>query len=89
MEKTSVKQRRSSVEILMEILNLIENGRETKTAIVYGANLNFTVAKKYIQLLVEKGLVKVEDKSRGKKYSLTEKGKKFLREYEGIREVLG
>ncbi|OJH48374.1 hypothetical protein MPF_2125 [Methanohalophilus portucalensis FDF-1] len=44
-----------------------------KTQIVYNANLNFSIAKKYLEMLEKKELIRKE----GDRYVTTEKGKTF------------
>ena len=49
------------------------SGGATKTKIVYGANLNFNFATKYLDLLLERGFIRID----GKVYEITEEGKRF------------
>ncbi len=65
--------RRCKLDIVIEILDVTSSGT-TKTKIVYGANLNFVIATKYLDLLQEKGLIRTN----GNRYEITEKGKKFV-----------
>jgi predicted transcriptional regulator len=65
--------RRSRLDIVIEILEIAKAG-VNKTSIVYRANLNFTLAEKYLELLGMQGLV--ENKS--EKYITTDKGRLFL-----------
>ena len=64
--------RRSRIDISAEILRVATKGAN-KTQIVYGTNLNFEVAKKYLEMLQEKGLIKQD----GDLYLTTIKGKEF------------
>ncbi len=66
-------KRRSKFDIVIAILDVVSGGA-TKTKIVYKANLNFNLATKYLDLLLEKGLVRT-DSSR---YEITGEGKTFL-----------
>jgi len=50
--------RRSREEIVSEILDVCLNGAN-KTRIVYQANLNFRTVNPYLDLLIEKNLIKV------------------------------
>lgn len=65
--------RRSRIDIIIDILEVAKE-EVHKTAIVYKANLNFTLADKYLAILQKHDLI--ENKS--DKYTATEKGKKFL-----------
>lgn len=73
--------RRDVVNILADMLVVASDGA-MKTEIVYKANLNFKLAKRYMDFLLHKGLV-LEDNSCGRRkvYRTTDKGKKFLRQY--------
>nr|WP_048815434.1 winged helix-turn-helix domain-containing protein [Methanosalsum zhilinae] len=64
--------RRSRTDIVLDILNIASNGA-TKTKIVYGANLNSSIAKKYINDLKDKGLIE----QRSNIFVMTEKGKEY------------
>ncbi|MEA3324041.1 MAG: winged helix-turn-helix domain-containing protein [Euryarchaeota archaeon] len=66
-------KRRSKIDIIIAILDVVSGGA-TKTKIVYKANLNFNIATKYLELLLEKGLVRVD----GSSYEITEDGKTFV-----------
>ncbi len=74
--------RRNSLDIYSEILNLSEHGAK-KTQIVYKANLNFNIAKKHINALMERGFV--EEKS--KLYFTTERGKNFVENYRQLKSM--
>ncbi|WP_406661156.1 winged helix-turn-helix domain-containing protein [Methanolobus sp. ZRKC3] len=52
--------RRSRLDITLEILKLAMNGAK-KTQIVYGANLNSTIANKYLTRLEDKALIIHDD----------------------------
>ena len=78
--------RRTKFDIIVDIINLTMDGGANKTRIVYGANLNFKIANKYIEFLLENGLIREEIK-KGKKYYLaTEKGVQFQKLF---RELSG
>ena len=64
--------RRSRIDISAEILRVASTGAN-KTQIVYGTNLNFEVAKRYLEMLQERGLIKQD----GDLYLTTIKGKEF------------
>ncbi len=65
--------RRCRLDIVVEILDVASSGA-TKTKIVYGANLNFAIATKYLDLLQEKGLIRTNSNI----YEITEEGEKFV-----------
>jgi len=64
---------RSRTDIIIEILEVAKVDAN-KTSIVYGANLNFKIAEKYLNLLQKHGLMD----NRSGKYITTEKGRNFL-----------
>ncbi len=74
--------RRSRVDIIAEILRAAENGSQ-KTRLVYETNINFTLLKKYIPLLYEKGFVEIFDE----KIFATDLGLEFLRAYDNMYEL--
>ncbi len=65
--------RRSRLDIIIDVL---EAGKEetNKTNIVYKTNLNFKLAKEYLDLLQTRGLIE----NRLNKYITTKDGKSFL-----------
>jgi len=75
--------RRHRLDIFAEILRLARNGTKV-TRLVYQANLNFTIIKKYLQVLTEKGFVE----SFNGHICTTERGFEFLEKYEEMMVVL-
>ena len=71
--------RRHRLDIFADILRLAKNGTKV-TRLVYQANLNFTIIKKYLQKLTEKGFVESFDGH----ICTTEKGSEFLKKYEEL-----
>ncbi len=65
-------KRRSRTEIAVDILKVTMNGAK-KTHIVYEVNLNFNIAKKYLEVLNEKELIRHENGL----FITTDKGKAF------------
>ena len=65
--------RRSRLDIIIDVL---EAGKEetNKTNIVYKTNLNFKLAKEYLDLLQKHGLIE----TKLNKYIITEDGRSFL-----------
>jgi len=68
-----IVKRRSKFDIIIAILDVVSGGA-TKTKIVYNANLNFNLATKYLDFLLEKGLVRTNSSI----YEITEEGETFL-----------
>ena len=69
-----MKPRRSIYEVVWEILTYCREPRRL-THIMMTCNLNTESAKKYLYLLVEKGLLKKQ----GDEYIATEKGLKYAK----------
>ncbi len=65
-------KRRNKFDIVIAILDVVSSGAN-KTKIVYNANLNFNLATTYMELLLERGLVRTN----GGIYEITEEGKTF------------
>lgn len=65
--------KRGRLDIIIDILEVAKGGTN-KTAIVYGANLNFQLTEKYLAPLLKNGFVE----NRQDKYVTTEKGRTIL-----------
>ncbi|MCW4034974.1 MAG: winged helix-turn-helix domain-containing protein [Candidatus Bathyarchaeota archaeon] len=73
---------RSSFDIIAEILKVSKNGAK-KTRIMYACGLSYNFVQKYLELLLETGLL-----SNGSSYFTTEKGIGFLRNYQTLELLL-
>ncbi len=69
--------RRNDLDICADILQVARAGAK-KTHLVYKANLNFVLVKKYLSRLSENRLISSENGH----YITTEKGVKFLDNYQ-------
>jgi len=78
--------KRSREEIVSKILDVCLNGAN-KTRIVYQANLNFRTINPYLDLLIEKNLIKV---SQGQilRYETTPQGIDMLEDIKGVHNGL-
>ncbi len=79
-----VAMRRDKLKILIGILEICKNDGVNKTKIVYGSNINFKVAEKYLNMLINEGLVTVANPGPREKYFTTDKGKEMLSD---VKEV--
>lgn len=70
--------RRNDLEICADILRVARRGAK-KTQIVYEANLNFKIVKKYLRRLIENGLLHNSESER--LFFTTNKGDNFLQQY--------
>jgi predicted transcriptional regulator len=82
----SGRRRRDLISLYVDILNAIGSGAR-KSHIVYRANLNFNRCERYIAELLRMELIRVESIS-PPQWSVTEKGKDFLRKYSELQEIL-
>jgi predicted transcriptional regulator len=86
-----VNSRRSSTEIIAEILRIAKSGAR-KTRIVYGANINFRLLNEYLKRLERAGLI-IEETGKTTIIKTTEKGIEYLRQYESLegflRDIIG
>lgn len=63
---------RSKTDIAVDILRVAFNGAN-KSRIVYATNMNFNIAKKYLEMLTDKELIRYENGI----FTTTDKGKVF------------
>jgi predicted transcriptional regulator len=73
------RQYRSRIQIAANILEIAKNGSR-KTRIMYLGNLSFDVLQKYLDLLVDFGLLEVRNGEK-RTYVATEKGRGFLEDF--------
>ena len=83
-----MSERRSKLEIMHDLLSSVQDkgGKIKPTHLLYKSNLSHALLKKYVGSLMEKGLLEEVVEKKGKTYSLTDKGFKFLVEYKRIQE---
>lgn len=78
--------RRSSIEVIADILRLGEAG---KTEIMYSVNMSFKQLQKYLKFMLELKLIdKVTVGNPVVTYRVTKKGLRLLRSIDGILETL-
>ena len=81
-----LSSRRSSMEVIADILRLGEAG---KTEIMYSANMSFAQLQKYLKFLLELNLIdKVTVGNPVVTYRVTKKGLRLLRSIDNILEIL-
>ena len=78
-------KKRSSPDIIATILEAA-NGGIGKTRLLTKANLTSSQFKKYIELLLEKGLLGESDKE-GRQFKTTSRGLQYLELYNSIKAV--
>jgi predicted transcriptional regulator len=77
--------RRTEIEIVVAILE-VAGEPINKTAIVYKTNINFKIAKKYLDTLQANGLI---EKKPENKYRITDKGKSYLQKAKELSQFIG
>jgi len=70
--------RRNDLDICADILQVAKAGAK-KTQIVYQANLNFKIVKKYLSRLIDTGMLSNAQENR--LYTTTNRGITFLEQY--------
>ena len=81
-----MERRRSSIEVIADMLRLGEAG---KTEIMYSANMSYFQLQKYLKFLLELKLIdRVMVGNPVVTYRVTRKGLKLLRNIDGILEIL-
>ena len=72
---------------MIDILNESVDGAN-KTKIVYGTNLNFKIAKDYIDFLIDSKLLSEVSWKNSKVYMTTEKGLELLSKFRELTEAV-
>jgi predicted transcriptional regulator len=80
---TARRQYRSRIQIAADILKIAKDGSR-KTRIMYQGNLSFDLLQKYLDMLVNFGLLEVRGSE--KSYIATEKGRRFLEDYRELQK---
>ena len=80
-------RRRSSIEIIADMLRLGEAG---KTEIMYSVNMSYFQLQKYLDFMLERRLIdKVKLGNPSVTYRVTSKGMTILRSIDALLETLG
>ena len=89
--------RRSKLEIMVRVLNVIQNGETKPTRIMYGANLSWKICSELLDSLVSQGLVdsidtsesRRRDKRTSTEYLITSKGQNVVRYFHTAKMLMG
>lgn len=84
--KNSTK-RRDSITIVAEILEITNKGN-SKTHIMYEANLSFQLTNEYLKFMLKINLLEESIKNNQKVYKATEKGVNFLENFYNLANLL-
>jgi len=87
-----MSDRRSKLEITLNVLRTIESGVDKPTRIMDAANMSWNPTQKVLNTLVQEGHITVSEEfgtQRAKKrYEITEKGRNVLRYFTGAEELI-
>ena len=81
MPKAILGSRRSTMEIVQDILSVCDNGGAKKTAIMYQSSLSYDQLRRYLALLSEQDLIHKNQEGR---YQVTSAGQKTLRQMSSV-----
>ena len=94
----SSSQRRTRLEIAIEVLNLINSGTKKPTRIMYGARISWNPLMGILGTLMSKDLIKkhsLENLGKARKdrrtpryYEITEKGLNVLNYFREVKDVI-
>ncbi|MHC1594316.1 MAG: winged helix-turn-helix domain-containing protein [Methanotrichaceae archaeon] len=79
--------RRNKIQIMVAILKTCIGGAN-KTKVVYQSNLNFRTVNPYLERLIERDLICVEQEKLIL-YRTTDRGGEVLRDFEKVYDALG
>jgi len=90
--------RRSKLEIMINVLNVIQDGETKPTRIMYGANLSWNICSEILDSLVSQELIEIIDISESIRkrdrrtntvYNITPKGQNVLRYFHTAKTLMG
>ena len=80
--------KRSRLEIYLDVLKVIANGTSKATRIMYNSNLSWKPLKETLEFLTKQGLIEVKKHRRSKRYYITSKGLRVLEYFKKLQELL-
>ena len=92
MENTGSKKtpaRRSELEIKMDVLQVVSQGIDRPTQIMYKANLSWMALQENLKSLVARSFLKEESLGPRRRYELTQSGYEILRSFRSVLESMG
>lgn len=81
--------RRSRLELNLDVLKAIYNGRQAPSRVVYAANLSYDRVMNCIEFLVEQNLVQRIEGITKKRYTITDRGKNVVNYFSEIEKLMG
>ena len=89
-----MRNRRSKLEIYLDVLKVIKEGTKKPTRIMYGANLSWKLLQGILGSMVTQGLIEEidashsRDKRSNRLYEITQKGESVIRYFERARGLI-
>jgi len=83
-----MSERRSKLEIYLDILQIINKGDTKPTRIMYKANLSWISLCEALQSLIINGIISEKVLRRRKEYIITKRGKRALKYFQGITQFI-
>ena len=81
--------RRSELEIKMDVLQVISQGIDRPTQVMYKANLSWNVLQTQLKAFIDSDMIEVEQYGSRRKYLITPRGMEMISSYQRVeREIL-
>ncbi|RLG08920.1 MAG: hypothetical protein DRN64_04535 [Thaumarchaeota archaeon] len=81
-------QKRSRLEIYLDVLRAIRKGVNKPTRIMYKTNLSWKPLQEILESMTSQEIIKKIEVNKRKKYVITEKGLNVLRYFEEMMELI-
>jgi len=81
--------RRSELEIKMDVLQVVSQGIDRPTQIMYKANLSWMALQENLKSLVSKSFIREESMGPRRRYELTQSGYEILRTFQRVLDSMG
>ncbi len=76
--------RRSELEVKMDILRVVGEGADKPTQVMYKANLSWLSLQEHLKTLIGNGLLTEEKYGSRRKYEITPRGLELLQNYQKL-----
>ena len=88
-ESKKAPARRSELEIKMDVLQVVSQGIDRPTQIMYKANLSWLALQENLKSLVKRSFLREENLGTRRRYELTQSGYEVLRTFQKVVEAMG
>lgn len=89
LQSSRLSQRRSHLEIRMDILTCVKTGVDKPTQIMYKANLSWGALKEHLEALVASELLKPVEYGNRKRFEITQRAITVLMAYRKVLQEIG